>query len=76
MAQRGSLVGLVEDQDSLPAPDAQQLITACNSSPRGSNIHIVYRHACRQNTHSDKTNKEGKPRKQNKTNKQTNTKQG
>lgn len=66
MAQGGSLVGLVEDQDSLPAPDAQQLTTACNSSLRGSNTHMVYRHTCRQNTHSDKINKEGKPRKQNK----------
>lgn len=41
-----------------------------NSSPRGPNTHmVVYSHTCRQNTHSDKTNKGGEGGKQTKQNK-------
>lgn len=41
-----------------------------NSSPRGPNTHmVVYRHTCRRNTHSDKTNKGGEGGKQTKQNK-------
>jgi hypothetical protein len=65
MAQQlRALAALPEDPGSIPSPDIGQLIIICSSSSRVSNatsglcshcMHMVHRHASRQNIHTHKT---------------------